>query len=109
MIETIRQFKIKGSWFVFSGIALTFCVLAYMFFIQATIRNVVARREIELQSRSLRTKVLALEGDYFSKSSAISLAAAPGLGLAPLSKSSIFFVDRTTDHALSLRTDAPRE
>lgn len=60
-------------------------LLAYLYFVSASILNVMARKEALAQADSLQSQTALLEQRYFSLSQEITPAAAQELGLAPLS------------------------
>ena|SRR3989344_6983592 len=63
-------------------IALTF---GYIYFVSASVLNVVARKEALSQTASLVSAVSLLERDYYAATAAIKPSAGESLGLAPVS------------------------
>ncbi len=64
--------------------ALLALALAYLYFVSASVLNVIARKEALVQTASLATAVAAMEREYFAASGAVSPAEGVQLGLAPV-------------------------
>jgi len=64
--------------------ALLGLALAYLYFVGASVLNVIARKEALAQTASLATAVAVLERDYFAASQAVSPSQGAQLGLAPV-------------------------
>ena len=64
-------------------IALTF---AYVYFVSASVMNVVARKEARAEIASLGSSVSLLERDYYAATASITPSAGARLGLAPVSE-----------------------
>lgn len=77
-----RQTRIIGALF---GVA---CILAgmYVYFVNVTVHNVVARREIERDMVAVATEVAVLESHYIDLKSNVTLVLAEERGFAQASK-----------------------
>lgn len=58
---------------------------AYIYFVGATVLNVIARKEALARSAQLTTIIGAFEKEYFAVAETITPDAGTGLGLAPVS------------------------
>ena len=67
-------------------IALFALVCAYMYFVSATVLNVVARKEALSSSASLASAVSLLERDYYALAATIRPGEGERLGLSPVSE-----------------------
>lgn len=61
-------------------------LIGYLYFVSASILNVMARKEALGQASSLQSETANLEQRYFTLSQAMTLQAAQELGLAPIGK-----------------------
>ncbi len=64
--------------------ALLLLGLTYLYFVSATVLNVVARRQASVQSTKLATDVSLLESQYFAASEDVKPENAGELGLVPV-------------------------
>ena len=64
---------------------LAICILAYLYFVAASILNIMARKEADTSTLALQTKIAQLEGNYFALSNAVNPSTAGAIGLAPVS------------------------
>ena len=72
-------------------IALAFC---YLYFVAASVLNIMARKEALAQSAQIDGSIGALEGQYFTLSQSITSQSAVALGLSPISVANTAYVDR---------------
>lgn len=70
----------------FKGLLVIFIslVLAYIYFVGASVLNIIARKEALAQTTQLSTVIGGFEKDYFSISHGITPDLGPALGLAPV-------------------------
>lgn len=66
--------------------AVVLLACAYVYFVGATILNVIARKEALAQSINLATAVSKLESEYFTLSQQVGPESGARLGLLPVSK-----------------------
>ena len=64
--------------------ALAALVLAYFYFVAASILNIMARKEADTTTLALQTKIAQMEGDYFTLSNQVNPSSAKAIGLAPV-------------------------
>ncbi|QQG37534.1 MAG: hypothetical protein HYS26_02790 [Candidatus Kaiserbacteria bacterium] len=86
------EYPIERGAFRSLWIALLLCVALYMYFVGATILNVIARKEALQQTANLASAVSQLEREYFSAAAAIGPSEGGRLGLAPVADTA--FVQR---------------
>lgn len=65
---------------------LLFLGLCYLYFVGASVLNVIARKEALTQTANLASAVSHLERDYFAASQKVTPEAARRLGLSPIEK-----------------------
>ena len=65
-------------------ILLLTLILGYLYFVAASILNIMARKEADTSTLALQTKIAKMEGDYFAMSSAVDASTAGSAGLAPV-------------------------
>lgn len=68
------------------AIGLLAAVCGYLYFVSASILNVIARKEALTRISVIQGSIGGLEQHYFKLSSGISPESGPELGLAPISK-----------------------
>jgi len=66
--------------FWISVMSIVLLALAYMFFVNETVRSVVLRQQLEKQVSSLDSTIATLEFEYVSQSHSIDLVLATALG-----------------------------
>jgi hypothetical protein len=66
----------------------------YLYFVSASVINIMAQREATAQSAEIEGSIGALEGQYFTLSQAITPQSAVALGLTPISVQDTDYVDR---------------
>ena len=71
--------------------ALLALACTYLYFVGASVLNVIARKEALAQTTSLATAVAAMERDYFAASQAVTPQAGGPLGLAPVANTSYVY------------------
>ncbi len=71
--------------------ALVALACSYVYFVGATILNVIARKEAVAETASLETQVSKLENSYLAASKSVSPSDGARLGLAPLTQSSFVY------------------
>ncbi len=69
--------------------------LLYLYFVSASVVNIMARKEALAQSGQIEGSIGSLEGQYFSLSQAITPQAEAALGLVPVTNTA--YVDRPND------------
>jgi hypothetical protein len=72
-------------------IAACVIVLAYLYFVSASVLNVIAEREADQSSAALETRIGTLEGEYFALNESITPTHATELGLQPIKESSFVY------------------
>lgn len=97
-VMTIKNHK-ATFYTVLGAIILSFGF--YMFLINATVRNVLSTKDIEMELSQLRNNVAELEYRYISKRSDFTIEQASYLGLHEL-KNKIFISKTGTSRSLSL-------
>lgn len=77
-----------GERFLLQGlfISLVVLVVAYGYFVSASILHVIARKEALAETAALRSSVALLERDYYALAANITPDKGAGLGLAPVSE-----------------------
>lgn len=83
--------------------AVVFSAILYIYCINASVRNVVARKDTEKAISTLKNKVSELEYSYMSKESTITIDSAQSLGLSEL-KDKIFISKNGSTKALSFNS-----
>lgn len=77
-------------------IALT---CAYLYFVAASVLNVIAEREANAQVARLQTSIASLEEQYFSISQAMSPQEGAALGLLPIKSEHYVYLPGNTAYA----------
>lgn len=75
----------------FLAAALLLCVAGYLYFITASVMNVVARREAGVRSAAIEGSIGSLEREYFALSNAVEPEAAAEIGLVPVSQTAYVY------------------
>lgn len=70
---------------------LALCLFAYLYFVSASILNVIARREATTHMASLRNVISASEQRYFELSQAITPERGTTIGLSTISETSYVY------------------
>lgn len=78
-------------------VGLLFC--SYLYFVGASVLNIIARKEADAQSLGIQGSVGVLEEQYFALSQSVTPQDAPSLGLAPVSQTA--YVYRPGDAAVA--------
>lgn len=75
------------------GLVLLLALISslYLYFVAASVLNIIAKKEAASNSASLQSAIGQLEGEYFSLSQSVTPEAALSLGLTPLSQTSYVF------------------
>lgn len=68
------------------GIALAVLIFAYLYFVTASVLNVMARREALAQINDIQSRVGSLEQRYFALAQSAGPEDASALGLSPVEK-----------------------
>jgi hypothetical protein len=85
MVEKVLQLnREKTMFWTLVGILL-FCAGFYMYCINATVHNVVARQNLETESSQLTLSIGSQEFQYISKRNGITMATAQELGFREVS------------------------
>src|SRR5580698_2693645 len=74
--------------------ALIVLAMGYLYFVSASVINIMAQKEAMTQSAQIEGSIGALEGQYFSLSQSITPQAAVAMGLTPISVQDTDYVDR---------------
>ncbi|MBV9159083.1 MAG: hypothetical protein JO019_00620 [Candidatus Kaiserbacteria bacterium] len=61
-------------------------ILAYIYFVAASVLNIMARKEANAQTASLQSAIASMETQYFALSQEVTPASAGDIGLAPLAE-----------------------
>ncbi len=64
--------------------ATIFLLCLYLYFVTASVLNIIARKEASAAAANISTKIAMMEQQYFDLSSAVNPETAPSLGLAPI-------------------------
>ena len=68
------------------GVTLAALICAYLYFVTASVLNVIASREAETQVSSIQSKIGSLEQQYLTLSQAADPQEGASLGLSPVEK-----------------------
>lgn len=79
-IEYVYERTAARVLFALIGLA----VLAYLYFVGASVLNIIARKEAARAASSLQGSIAALEKQYFALESTVTPESASSLGLAPV-------------------------
>ena len=82
---------------------VVFAAIFYIYCINASVRNVVARKDTEKTIATLKNKVSELEFSYMSKESGITIDSAQNLGLSEL-KDKIFISKNNSTKTISFNS-----
>jgi hypothetical protein len=74
--------------------ALVVLAMCYLYFVSASVINVMAQKEAMAQTAQIEGSIGALEGNYFALSQSITPQAAVAMGLSPISVQHTDYVDR---------------
>ena len=76
-----------AEWFVLRALLISLVVLAfgYVYFVSASVLNVIARKEALKETATLRSTVALLERDYYAATAVLTPQAGAHLGLKPVS------------------------
>lgn len=107
IFQTQLQFPAGGGTFALNSehplehtafrvlIAVLFILIsAYLYFVTASVLNVIARKEALMQSTHLGTTIGAYEKEYFAISQTVKPEAGLVLGLSPISSTATDYVRR---------------
>lgn len=80
MVEQVLQMNKEKTvfWTLIGVLFISLCF--YMFFINATVRNVVARQNLEKEANSLTLSIGSKEFEYISKRNTVDLTLAYSMG-----------------------------
>ena len=87
------------------GFAIVALAGLYMYFITASVMNVVLRKELEMERAEVHTRLSALEEEYLTKVAAIDRAHAEALGLVPLAQKRFVTVSDIAEKPLVVRSE----
>ena len=73
---------------------LILLALCYLYFVSASIINIMARKEALARSGSIEASIGSLEGQYFSLTQSITPQSAVAIGLTPISIRNTDYVER---------------
>jgi len=65
--------------------ALALLTVGYVYFVSASVLNVIARKDAVRETASLESKVSLLERDYYAATAALTPSSGERLGLSPVS------------------------
>jgi hypothetical protein len=76
-----------------SALAVIFvlCLLTYVYFVSASVLNVMAQREADRNSQLLEGEIGKLEQQYFALSHAVTAQNAQEIGLVPIQKTAYVY------------------
>lgn len=77
-------------------IALGVLVVCYLYFVAASVMNVIARKESSTQAAILQGNIGALEREYFALHEKIAPEHASTIGLAPIEETDYVYVPQST-------------
>ena len=83
--------------------AIVLCASMYMFFVNKTVWNVVARQEAESKIVSLNSKVSTMEFQYITAKANVTMELAKSLGYQPVQGREIFVTKIDTTKSVALR------
>jgi hypothetical protein len=66
-------------------------IIAYLYFVGASVLNIIARKEAAQKTTALQGSVAQLEKQYFTLSSAVTPDTASALGLAPITNAQFVY------------------
>lgn len=72
-------------------VVLALLVLAYLYFVAASILNIMARKEANAATLAFQTSIAQMEGDYFTLSQGLDPQYAGALGLAPVGNTTFVY------------------
>lgn len=104
MTEKILQLNIEKKIFWSLSITLVLCIAFYIFFINATVRNVVSRQNLEAEASRLTVAIGEKEFEYISLRNAITLPLAYSLGFVEAGDK--IYVSRTPKTLVSYNNSA---
>lgn len=67
-------------------LVLAVCIFAYLYFVAASVLNIMARREADAASLALQSSIASMEGDYFALRDSVNPSMEGVIGLAPIAK-----------------------
>ena len=73
---------------------LVVLAICYLYFVSASIINIMARKEAMAQSGAIEASIGSLEGQYFALSQSITAQSASEIGLSPISLQKTAYVER---------------
>ena len=73
---------------------LVVLAFGYLYFVSASIMNIMARKEAMAQSGAIVASIGSLEGQYFSLTQSITADSAVAIGLSPISVQNTAYVER---------------
>jgi len=73
------------------SVALVSLICAYLYFVSASVLNVIARKDALRQTSDITSAIAALEQRYFTMSQEITRSSATGLGLGQVSATSYVY------------------
>ncbi len=73
---------------------LVVLAMGYLYFVSASIINIMARKEAMTQSGAIIASIGSLEGQYFSLTQSITPDSAVAIGLSPISTANTAYVER---------------
>ena len=89
----------------FLFLALTVCILGYVYFVSVSIMNVIAHKEALAASESLQGEVGDLEEQYFALSKNVTPESGVHLGMTPTSDTTFVRRPGTVGTAVGSRAD----
>ncbi len=87
------------------GLAIVALSGLYMYFITASVMNVVLRKELEMERVEVHSRLSALEEEYLIKIAAVDRAHAEALGLVPLAQKRFVTVSDIAEKPLVVRSE----
>jgi hypothetical protein len=87
-------------------VVLVALMCGYLYFVSASVLNIIARREADAKTAQLQGSIAQMEQQYFALSQTVDPQEASALGLAPLSNTQYVYVPGNAASAGSLASNA---
>ena len=87
-------------------VVLTALVLAYLYFVAASVLNIMARKEASTATLTLQTYIADMEGEYFALSHDVSPAHAGSIGLSPVGETTYVYRPGNAATAVTIQPNA---
>lgn len=81
-------------------------IVGYLYFVTASVLNIIARKEANIVSGRLEGAIASMEQEYFALSESIDAESASSLGLAPLHNTAYVYRPGSTAAAGTIEPNA---